>query len=134
MSLDSRVLAPEISSMRLVGLMDVGLVLIAALLSISVGAAVSILFDAPEVAAIGRNTSFLVGLMLCARAMVGAPAVMAPTAWVLAVLFIGFRSPYNPYYWTVLPESVAAIHASIIAVLVFIAGIIASLCTSRSHP
>jgi hypothetical protein len=130
--LESRLLAPEVSGTRQVPLMDAalaaGVVAVASLL----GVITWLLSGDREAAALGRNAAFMVGLMLVARAVVGQPGVMVPVAWLMAIVFLGFRSIRDPYPWTILPEPVTAPHAAAGAAMMFAVGIAAQLRTSRT--
>ncbi|MFE1149867.1 hypothetical protein ACFW42_22490 [Streptomyces albidoflavus] len=53
-------------------------------------------------AAVGRNTLFLVGLLLVARRVAGELAgAVAPVAWVLAMTLVGSPGPGRTYVWAV---------------------------------
>ncbi|MDJ1135686.1 hypothetical protein [Streptomyces iconiensis] len=84
--------------------MDAGLVLTVVAAAVLAGLVIGSLLDSPSALAVGRNTCFLVGLMLCARPLMGAPAVMAPVVWLLAVMLFGFGQGH-PYFWSVLPRA-----------------------------
>ncbi|MBT2488247.1 hypothetical protein J7E96_06865 [Streptomyces sp. ISL-96] len=131
--LDSRLPAAESSGIRRVRLLDTALIVAFVLAAILVGCAVGALFSSAAAWTSGRNTAFLTGLMLCARALVGRPAVMVPLGWVMTVVLVGFRTWDAPYFWAIVPEPFAAPHAAIATVLVFAAGVVAQLRTTRSE-
>ncbi|MEU5612638.1 hypothetical protein ACI2L4_03265 [Streptomyces sparsogenes] len=131
MCLESRLGPPEISATRRVALLDVGLTIAFTSAGIAVSFVVAVLANSPESVAVGRNTAFLAGLMLLARNWAGPPAVMIPFAWIMVVMFVGFRTPSDPRPWTIIPEPAGAIHAAVGAFLMFIIGIAAQLYTSR---
>ncbi|MFG2479124.1 hypothetical protein [Streptomyces fagopyri] len=81
---------------------------------------------------VGRNTLFLIGLMLCSRALFGQPGSLLPVAWILAVCLCGFRPGNDPYPWTILPEPVSAPHAAVGALLMFTAGLITQIRYPRN--
>ncbi|WP_436737931.1 hypothetical protein [Streptomyces sp. BBFR102] len=56
----------------------------------------------PDQDAAGRNTLFLVGLLLVVRRVAGELAgAVAPVAWVLAMTLIGSAGPGRTYVWSV---------------------------------
>ncbi|MFG1811198.1 hypothetical protein [Streptomyces sp. NPDC049040] len=132
--LESRLTAAEISGVRAVAVLDAALVVVTVAAAVAVGMAVDAAFDAGPAGAAGRNTAFLTGLMLCGRAFVGERAVMIPVAWLLLVVLVGFRSTGDPRPWTVVPEPLGAVHATIGTLLVFCVGMLAHLYTSRKMP
>ncbi|WP_159037279.1 hypothetical protein [Streptomyces specialis] len=105
LSLDSRLEEAEQTGVRQSHLWDGAL--IGGVLAVSVGAgwvldtALGTTTGLPA----GRNTVFLTGLVLCLRALVGPPAVMAPVAWIFAVIFFGLTSSDHPAFWTILPQT-----------------------------
>ncbi|MEU8880968.1 hypothetical protein [Streptomyces hydrogenans] len=133
MSLDSRLRAPEISGIRRIDLRDVaitlGTVAVAVVASYAAGAVVG-----SQVAqAAGRNVAFLTGLMLLGRALFGQGGALFPTAWVMAVVLVGFRTTNDPYPWTILPEPLGAPHAAAGAALMLAVGVFAQIRTSRTY-
>ncbi|MCP9210968.1 hypothetical protein [Streptomyces cucumeris] len=131
MCLESRLEAPEHAAQRRVTLLDIGLTVTFVTAAMALSLASAVLTTSPEPLAIGRNTVFLTGLMLVARRWAGPPAVMAPFAWIMAVLFVGFRTPNDPRPWTIIPEPVDAVHAALGSGVMFTIGLIAQLHTSR---
>lgn len=103
-SLESRLHAAEDTSVRAVKVMDVGLVLTVVAAAALAGFVIGSLLDSSSALAVGRNTAFLVGLMLCVRPLIGAPAVMPPVVWLLAVMLFGFDHGH-PHFWSVLPRA-----------------------------
>ncbi|MBB1244658.1 hypothetical protein GL263_13940 [Streptomyces durbertensis] len=132
--LESRQAAAEVTGIRPVARYDVLLSLSTVLAVTAIGLLVGVLTDATEVLALGRNTAFLVGLMLCVYPFVGNRAAAAPLLWVLAVLYLGFRPSKDPYPWTVIPEPLSAPHAAVSAALALLAGLAAQTRTSRRLP
>ncbi|WP_432016234.1 hypothetical protein [Streptomyces hydrogenans] len=133
MSLDSRLRAPEISGVRRIDLRDMaitlGTVAVAVVASYAAGAVVG-----SQVAqAAGRNVAFLTGLMLLGRALFGQGGALFPTAWVMAVVLVGFRTTNDPYPWTILPEPLGAPHAAAGAALMLAVGVFAQIRTSRTY-
>ncbi|MYQ45371.1 hypothetical protein GTW40_09905 [Streptomyces sp. SID4985] len=112
-SLSSRLPAAEASGSRPVTRFDQALVLAAVLVTVVVAYAVAVLLDAPTANTVGRNTAFLVGLMLCARRVAGHQvAAIAPIAWVITMMLIGNTGGNGqPHPWTVIlmpPDHVSA--------------------------
>lgn len=88
--LGSRLRSAEASGCRAVARFDQALVLATALISIAVAQTVAVLLDASAASTAGRNTAFLVGLMLVARRVAGYQvAVIIPVAWVITMMLIG---------------------------------------------
>lgn len=134
LSLESRLDAAEISGTRPVRLLDAALSCAVVAVAAGVGFATEGLLDSAHAAAGGRNTAFLLGLMLITRAFAGQSAVMAPVAWLVAVLLFGFDSGNEPQPWTVLPEEPRAVHAALAACAALAAGLAAQLIAPRNHP
>lgn len=133
LSLDSRLHASEMSGTRNVKLMDASLVVAATFTSVIVAAAVGEFLDSPQATTVGRNFAFLIGLTLCARAVAGRAAIAAPVAWLMVVMFFGFRVGNDPYPWTLLPEPAGALHALMGAVAMFTVGIVALFFEVRTQ-
>jgi hypothetical protein len=125
--LESRLQAPEVSGTRGIPSLD-------ATLTISVMAVCVALAYAAGQPAAGRNTLFLAGLMLTTRTIIGQAAVMVPIAWLLAVIFVGYRTPSDPYPWTVVPEPANAPHAAGAALVMLAVGLACLLRTARNTP
>ncbi|MFG2782728.1 hypothetical protein ACGFY7_33445 [Streptomyces prunicolor] len=130
MCLNSRHATAEVISIRPIQLMDVGLSLAAVVSAMGISCAVGLALDLGEVIAVGRNTTFLVGLAMAVRTWAAQPAVFAPVAWIMVVIFFGLRSGGDPYPWTILPEPLGSAHAAIAAGLVFLAGVVTQLVIS----
>ncbi|MEU8877138.1 hypothetical protein AB0D24_39605 [Streptomyces javensis] len=110
-SLESRLTEGESTGVRRVAVLDAGLVLSTVALAVVAASFLGLALDADAAPAAGRNVAFLAGLMLCTRAFIGPPAVMAPVAWIFAVIFLGLRGGGRAEFWTVLPASAADVHA-----------------------
>ncbi|MGW6602190.1 hypothetical protein [Streptomyces sp. NPDC055036] len=131
MCLESRLPAAEASGTRAVQSLDAGLAIVVMGVAVAMSVLAGALFDLPQAGTAGRNALFLTGLMLCGRTLVGQPAVMIPVAWLVIVVLIGFRNQNTPYPWTIIGEPLGKPHAAAGAILMFIAGIIIQLRTSR---
>lgn len=121
--LDSRLDGPEISSFRRVRLLDVGMVLVTVAIVEAISLILGHLLHSVQMATTGRNTAFLVGMMLFVRALVGQPAVLAPVVWVVIVLLFGFQIGNEPYAWTILPQASNSLNAGTISIAVLVIGI-----------
>ncbi|MEU6513599.1 hypothetical protein [Streptomyces sp. NPDC046978] len=131
MCLESRLPAPEVSSTRVVPLMDAALVFAVLGTGLMCSILGSLFLDMPLAGATGRNACFLGGIMLLGRAIMGQPAVMLPVAWVVLVTFVGFRGPGDPYPWALVPEPGSDAIAATVATLAFLIGTLANLRSSR---
>ncbi|GAB2897296.1 hypothetical protein [Streptomyces mayteni] len=103
-ALESRPTEAEETGIRNVRLLDTALVLATVAFTVAAGAALGTAVDSGAAQAAGRNVAFLTGLMLGVRTITGPPAVMAPVAWIFAVIFIGLDGGGQAELWTVLPE------------------------------
>ncbi|MFJ3615287.1 hypothetical protein [Streptomyces hydrogenans] len=133
MSLDSRLKAPEITGVRRIGLRDAALVLGVVTVAVVASYAAGVLTGSQVARAAGRNVAFLSGLMLLGRALFGQGGALLPTAWVMAVVLVGFRTTADPYPWTIVPEPLSAPHAAAGAALMLALGVLAQLRTSRTY-
>jgi hypothetical protein len=103
MCLESGLRHAEQTGIRPVPLMDNGLILCMALAATATGAGFGRLLSSPAADAVGRNTVFLVGVMLIMRPLMGSAAVLAPAGWVIAVTLLGYTPAHSPRPWSVLP-------------------------------
>ncbi|WP_146057183.1 MULTISPECIES: hypothetical protein [unclassified Streptomyces] len=129
--LDSRTDAAEVAGVRAVGALDAALAVAVTAVTGGFGFLLGALLGSTAPMTLGRDTAFLVGLMLCVRAVAGSAAAMAPVAWILIVIFFGFRQTRDPYPWTIIAEPIGAPHAAAGAALMSLAGLTALLCTAR---
>jgi hypothetical protein len=129
--LESRVAAPEITGVRRIGTLDLGLSVATVVAATLLGFVVAWWSGDMQTAAGGRNSAFLVGLALAVRSVAGGPAVMAPVLWPLIVAFFGFHGRGRPYHWTVLPEPHNVWYAAVGAALAFAVGLAAQSRTAR---
>ncbi|MET7638153.1 hypothetical protein [Streptomyces sp. NPDC005438] len=125
--LDSRLPAAEETATRPVVWMDVALVLatvLGALLTGFLARALGSVYTGPG---LGRDTAFLVGLMLLVRSVAGSRAVLAPVAWGFVVLFLGRGPGGHVHFWTVLFRPLADPVAATAAFLALASGLAALL-------
>lgn len=120
--LESRLPAGEDSGVRRVGLLDVGLAVAVSALAVTSCAMLGHALDSSAALSTGRNTVFLIGLSLCARAFVGSSAVFAPVLWIFAVVLGGMSGP-RPAFWTVLPQAHDEPYSAVAAVVALTAGL-----------
>ncbi|MFE7243529.1 hypothetical protein [Streptomyces sp. NBC_01591] len=132
MSLESRLKAPEISGIRRIALRDTALVVAVVTVAVAASFALGTLIGSQVAQSAGRNVAFLTGLMLLGRALFGQSGALLPTAWLMTVVMVGYRSSNDPYPWTVVPEPVGAPHAAAGAALMLAVGILAQIRTSRT--
>ncbi|TDC23617.1 hypothetical protein E1265_12210 [Streptomyces sp. 8K308] len=131
LSLDSRLDEAEQTSVRRPRLLDAALILGVLVLSLGAGWALDTVSGTATGLPAGRNTIFLTGLMLVLRAVVGSPAVMAPVAWIFAVILFGLSNSNHPAFWTVLPETWGDPVAALATACAITAGLAAYLGTRR---
>jgi hypothetical protein len=129
--LDSRLEAPEASGVRATTRLDMGLSLLLACSAMGLSLLAWSFVGSAELVSYGRNSLFLIGLLLIVLPLMREAAALIPAAWLLLVMLVGFRSPLDPYPWTVVPEPVGAYHAWAGSVLVFSAGIVCQLLIKR---
>ncbi|MDT0342409.1 hypothetical protein [Streptomyces litchfieldiae] len=129
--LDSRLEEAERTGVRRPHLWDAALVVAVLGLSVGAGWALDAASGATSGVPAGRNTVFLTGLLLVLRALVGSPAVMAPVAWIFAVIFFGLDNANHPAFWTVLPETAGDPVAALATVCAITAGLGALLSDRR---
>ncbi|MGW8378947.1 hypothetical protein [Streptomyces sp. ODS28] len=130
-SLDSRLHAAEDTSLRPVHLLDVALAAAVVIAAAMTGLALWAAGSGDEALVMGRNTAFLTGLMLCARAVVSQVAALVPIGWILLVILFGYGPSMHPYFWTVLARGSADPYALTGAALAFAAGLAAVLTASH---
>ncbi|MET9774224.1 hypothetical protein ABZ023_08100 [Streptomyces sp. NPDC006367] len=82
----------------------------------------------------GRNTLFLTGLMLTARAVLGRAGIVVPLGWVFAVILLGRRTSSTFHSWAVTALPPGTGHATAAAALSVTAGVAATFITARKLP
>lgn len=132
MCLDTCLSAAESTAVRPVRYLDGGLVAAVAVTAVVTSALAAVALGDAVIGTVGRNTLFLTGLMLIARALFGRPGALLPTAWILTVCLCGFRPGNDAYPWTVLPEPLGAPHAAAGALLMFGAGLVVQIRYARN--
>lgn len=120
--LDSRLVAAELTGTRPVYWMDTGLVTATMAVVTAVTWTGGTLLDSPAIHQTGRNTLFLTGLMLAARAFAGRAGIMAPLAWIFAVIFLGRRTATDFHPWAVTGLPIDTRHAAAAAALALVLG------------
>lgn len=129
--LESRLPAAELTGTRRIPVLDLALSVGTVAVAQATGSAVGHWYGTVHPEQLGRNTAFLLGLMLCGRALWGRPAAMLPVLWATAVTMVGFRSPQDPYPWTVIPEASGTWYATTGAALMVLVGLAAQFLTAR---
>ncbi|QHF95273.1 hypothetical protein DEH18_16980 [Streptomyces sp. NHF165] len=130
--LETKLSAAEDTATRNVRMLDAVLALGTVAVAACTGLLIGTLADSPTAVTVGRNTAFLVGLMLCARPLAGAAAVMVPAAWQLAVMLFGFQQGH-PSSWSVLPRAAGDPLALAASLAALIAGVGLHLVTRPPH-
>ncbi|MEE1766038.1 MULTISPECIES: hypothetical protein [unclassified Streptomyces] len=130
--LESRLAGPEATAVRGVEKLDAALIVGVMAVTVVMGGLTGLALDSPPTVTTGRNALFLTGLALCARPVMGLPAVMVPVAWLVTTILCGFRATNDPRPWTIIAEPITAPHAAAGAALVFLVGLIIQLRTSRT--
>ncbi|MFJ9700764.1 hypothetical protein [Streptomyces fradiae] len=134
MCLDSGLADAEAQGTRRVRALDAALVL--AVVGAAAGTGLfawTTLGASDDALAVGRNTAFLMGVMLLLRAVAGPRGVMAPIVWIFLVLFLGRGSAGQPFFWTVLPRGSGDPVAAVAAGVSLAAGLLA-LLLGRGSP
>ncbi|AZM47662.1 hypothetical protein DMB38_19385 [Streptomyces sp. WAC 06738] len=124
MMLDSRMESAEASGVRPIVALDLGLIALTVALAASIGVLFHSLDHSDTSLAAGRNTAFLVGLMLVARAFTKEGAAMVPAAWVLLVAVVGYGDGHRPRVWAVIARDGQDPFAFAISVMTFAVAIL----------
>ncbi|MEU5839914.1 hypothetical protein ABZ820_40565 [Streptomyces diacarni] len=99
--LESRLPSAEATGVRPVRFLDTSLVLTTTLAALALAAAAHTLLGIASALSAGRNTAFLLGLMLCALPLIGRRAALLPPVWVITVAMAGFEQG-RAQAWTVI--------------------------------
>jgi hypothetical protein len=128
--LESRLPAAEVSGVRSMTLLDNALVTAVMAMSVLCSVLVATVQGTGAAMTGGRNTLFLVGLMLLGRAWAGQAAVMFPVGWLVTVVVVGFRGNV-PRPGTVIALPADSLFAAATSVVVFAIGLAAQIRSSR---
>ncbi|UUU24691.1 hypothetical protein [Streptomyces sp. DSM 40750] len=109
--LESRLEHQEGTSVRPVRALDMYLILSSAFLAFALAALLEMTGGSHHSLAAARNVLFFVGLLLIFRPVLGQGTSVLPMAWVCVVFLTGYRSPRDPYPWSIIPEPLGAVHA-----------------------
>ncbi|GGR67420.1 hypothetical protein GCM10010252_01440 [Streptomyces aureoverticillatus] len=123
LSLSSRLEEGEAAAWRPVSRYDTVLVLVTGAFAIVVGGVAGQASGSDDAWSTGRNTLFLIGLMLLVHAVAPQGAVAVPVGWIFMVVLIGFDRFHHPYPWTVLPQPPTDPPAFAAALVTFAAGL-----------
>ncbi|MFM9612634.1 hypothetical protein [Streptomyces niveiscabiei] len=124
-SLAQAVTEVEATAQRRVRALDAAMITAVAATAVLASLLVRAVSGSGEASMAGRNTLFLVGLMLVARAVREQAATAVPVGWVLAVMFIGYRDFHRPWPWAVTLHPADFLPTSGFCLLVFAAGLVA---------
>ncbi|MFM9445285.1 hypothetical protein [Streptomyces acidiscabies] len=130
-SLAQAVTEVEATAQRKVRALDAALISAVVAATVLASLLVRAVSDSAEASMAGRNTLFLVGLMLVARAVREQAATAVPVGWVLAVMFIGYRDFHRPWPWAVTLHPAGFLPTSGFCLLVFAAGLVAHVRSRR---
>jgi hypothetical protein len=127
--LETRLVHWESAAVRHVEFLDAALTVVTTIAGVAIALIYGLLVGSNEVVAVGRNISFLIGLMLCARLWLGVAAISVPIIWLFSVFLVGFRSPQDPYPWTVVVEPLHAPYAIVASIVMFSTGTLSAFFT-----
>ncbi|MFB7421200.1 hypothetical protein ACFC18_26470 [Streptomyces sp. NPDC056121] len=130
-AMTQRLTEAEALARRPIALLDTGLSAAAGFLALAASVTVWHFGGSQESLAAGRNTLFLIGLMLIAARINSQAATLTPVAWMFAMLFIGFKDHHRPWFWAVTLHRADFAPTFALCALVFIAGLATNL-SSRS--
>lgn len=125
-SLTSRLPDAEVSGQRPVAAMDLALSVATVGVVAGIGYGAGALLDSQAAASVGRNTAFLVGLMLLARPVLRSRAGIVPAGWVILVVLGGYTPLREPKFWAVLPYPGNHVPALLATAGILCAGLAAS--------
>jgi hypothetical protein len=125
--LERRMPSVERSAVRRLDARDIMLVSGFALLVTAVAAGMSLLGPQATLVA-ARNNLLFCGLALGAWPLMGHRAPLVPVFWMIQSMFLGGRSPDDPYPWVIVTEAAHVTHATVGAAAVFLAGLLSLTC------
>ncbi|MGW3724616.1 hypothetical protein [Streptomyces sp. F001] len=132
--LDSRQPHAELTGIRRTAWMDTVLAAASMGAALAATALVFVVTAADVTVQAGRNTLFLTGLMLTARAVLGRAGIVVPLGWVFAVILLGRRTSSTFHSWAVTALPPDTWHATAVAALSISAGVAATFITARKLP
>lgn len=132
--LDSRQPHAELTGTRRTAWMDTSLAAAAMGVVLAMTVLVSVVTEADATWQAGRNTLFLTGLMLTARAGLGRAGVAIPLLWIFAVILLGRRTSSAFHAWAVTALAPGTRHATAAAALSITIGVAATYITARKLP
>ncbi|WP_158813141.1 hypothetical protein [Streptomyces rimosus] len=121
--LDNRLPEAEAIAVRSVRLTDTALAAATGVVAVAVAAVLAAAADSAAAVAAGRDTCFLVGLMLCLRPVLGQGAVMTGPAWLAVVVFFGFAPDSALYRWTIVGHPATSVPSLAVTTLTLAAGL-----------
>jgi hypothetical protein len=120
--LDSRLASAELTGTRPVPWMDTALIAAAMATVLAFTSVAGAALGSGAVLQAGRNTVFLTGLLLIARAFAGRAGIMLPLVWIFAVVFFGRLTGTHYRSWAVTALPAHTVHAAVAAVLGIVIG------------
>ncbi|GGT27433.1 hypothetical protein [Streptomyces chromofuscus] len=132
--LDSRQPYAELTGIRRTAWLDTLLAAASMAAVLAATGLVGLVTEAEATLQAGRNTLFLTGLMLIARAVLGRAGIVVPLGWVFAVILLGRRTSSSFYSWAVTALPPGTGHATATAALSIAAGLAATYITARRLP
>lgn len=124
--LTSRLPDAEVAAQRPVPALDLGLSTATVAVAAGIGYGAGALLDSQAAGSVGRNTAFLVGLMLLARPVLRSRAGIVPAGWVILVILEGYTPLREPKFWAVLPQPGGHAPTLVVTATVLCAGLAAS--------
>lgn len=121
----------EAAARRRVRVLDAALVSVLVTAVVLVSLLTGTLADSQEATMAGRNTMFLTGLMLLARAVHEQAASAVTVGWVFAVMFVGYRDFDRPWPWAVTLHPAGYPPALGLCLLVLGTGLVVHIRTRR---
>ncbi|MFH8594057.1 hypothetical protein [Streptomyces rimosus] len=132
--LDNRLPEAETIAVRPVRLTDTALAAATGFLAVAVTLALAMASNSSAAVAVGRDTCFLVGLMLCLRPVLGQGAVMTGPTWLAIVVFFGFAPDRALYRWTIVGHPVTSAPSLAVTTLTLAAGLTVLARSTRRSP
>ncbi|MFF8446498.1 hypothetical protein ACF06Q_02225 [Streptomyces leeuwenhoekii] len=130
-SLAQAVTEIEATAQRNLRALDAALIAALAATAVLTCLAVGAVSGSQEATMAGRNTLFLIGLMLLGRAVREQAATALPVGWVFAVMFVGYRDFHRPWPWAVTLHPADFLPTSGFCLLVFVSGLVLHTRTRR---